>query len=199
MGVEDRDWWRDAQKQRAQRGQRPVQDVAGDARSTSSLVIRGAFGIVVFWLLLAAALYAGFSHWESTQKAKRVAYATAAGELVIPRGADGHFHLPGTVNGHAIEFLVDTGASTVTVSAGFAERAGLPAGQSVTFRTANGSMQGRILKDVPVSAGQALDSTVVGVGLETGNDHRALLGQSFLSRFDMEVTARQMVLRMRKP
>ena len=196
MGVEDREWWRDAQKAREQQSARRPGTAT---RSTQAVAIRGAFGIVVFWLVLAGALYLGFSHYESQRKAARAPYATEGGALVVPRGADGHFRLPGSVNGHAVEFLVDTGASLVTVSDAFARRAGLGAGQSVTFQTANGTRQGRVVRDVPVSAGHlGLGQAVVGVGLDTGQDI-ALLGQSFLARFDMEVTARQMVVRLRQP
>ena len=167
-------------------------------RSAASTTRRGAFWIVLFWLALGFALYAGFSHFEQARQAKRAPFTTGSGELVIPRPPDGHFRLPGTVNGHPVEFLVDTGASLVTVSARFAQQAGLSGGRSVTFHTANGPMPGRVLEDVAVSADPfAVGGVRVGVGLDTGQASTALLGQSFLSKFNIELNARQMVLRLR--
>lgn len=188
MGLEDRDWYRDAQRDR-ENGQ----------RSTASTARRGAIWMLLFWVVMGSALYTGFSHFEGQRTARQAPYTTNdEGEIVITRSRDGHFRLPGTVNGRPVEFLVDTGASLVTVSAGFAQQAGLEGGQSVTFNTANGTMPGRVLRDVPVTAGSfAVDSASVGIGLETGREAVALLGQSFLSRFDIELKANQMVIRLR--
>ena len=188
MGLDDRDWYRDAQRQRDR-----------SERSTASTTRLGAFWVMIFWLGLGAALYTGFSHFEGQRTARQAPYTTNdQGEIVITRSRDGHFRLPGEVNGRPVAVLVETGASLVTVSAGFAQQAGLEGGQRVTFNTANGPMPGRILRNVPVTAGSfAVGGTAVGIGLETGDDGVALLGQSFLSRFDIELKANQMVLRLR--
>jgi len=188
VGLEDRDWYRDAQRQRED-----------GERSTASTARKGAFWMLVFWVGMGAALYTGFSHFEGQRALRQAPYTTnEQGEIVITRGRDGHFRLPGTVNGRPVEFLVDTGASLVTVSAGFARQAGMEGGQSVTFNTANGPMPGLVVRDVPVTAGSlAVGGATVGIGLETGQDAVALLGQSFLARFDIELKANQMVLRLR--
>lgn len=145
-----------------------------------------------------AGLYFAFDQMETRQQARRLPQAGEAGERVIPRGRDGHFRVPGLINGHAVVFLVDTGASVVTVSESFAREAGLEGGQAVTFQTANGPLQGRILRNVPVSASHLeMPGTAVAVGL-VGLDHgKALLGQSFLSQFNIEINQQQMVLRLR--
>lgn len=120
---------------------------------------------------------------------------TANGDLRIARARNGHFYVPGTVNGQPVEFLVDTGASSVVVSEAFARRAGLEGGVAATFRTANGLLSGRIVRNVPVSAGPiSLSGTTVGVGLVGGAEH-ALLGQSFLSRLDVTISGGEMVIR----
>lgn len=168
------------------------------AQSTPSLMRRGALGILLFWLAALALLYLGFSHYESRQQAKLAPYARNPGELVIPRSPDGHFRLPGTVNGLPVQFLVDTGASLVTVSETFARQAGLNGGAPVTFRTANGTLQGRVLGGIAVTAAtMALPAATVAVGLEGDDPRQALLGQSFLSKFDLSLTQREMVLRSR--
>lgn len=123
---------------------------------------------------------------------------TATGDLRIPRARDGHFYVPGTINGAAVEFLVDTGASLVVVSDAVARRAGLATGEPTTFQTANGAVRGRLVPRVPVTAGPlSVSSTTVGVGLVGGNADRGLLGQNFLSRFDVSITRDEMVIRRR--
>jgi aspartyl protease family protein len=95
-------------------------------------------------------------------------------------------------------FMVDTGASMVAVSETFARNAGVAEGVPTTFHTANGDMPGRIVKDVPVTVGPIQVSGVrVGVGLVGGEEDQALLGQSFLSKFDITMSKEQMVLRPR--
>lgn len=158
-------------------------------------VRRGAWGITAFWLLLLALLYWGFEHVEQRRTAAYHAHEGSGGELVIPRGPDGHFHVEGRVNGQAVSFLVDTGATSVTVSETLAQRAGLEGGQSVTFQTANGPLPGRLLRQVPVQAGHlALPGVTVAVGLVGKLPEMALLGQSFLSRYDIQILQNEMRL-----
>lgn len=152
----------------------------------------GPFGIVVFWAVVMGLLYLLMTHYL---KPKPVTI-TASGDLVIARSRDGHFYAAGSVNGRPVRFLVDTGASLVTVSEPFARAAGIVGGMPTTFRTANGDLAGRIVSDVPVSLGPIDISGVrVGVGLVGGDAGDALLGQSFLSKFDITLTKEHMTLR----
>ena len=160
---------------------------------------RGTLAIAAFWLGALGLLYLGFNRLEGHRAEQLRPRVTASGELLIPRQPDGHFHVEGQVNGHPVRFLVDTGASQVTVTEAFARAAGLEGGQAVTFRTANGPMPGRIVRGVGVSAGPMhLPDVSVAVGLNGHDRAEALLGQSFLSRFDLELTADHMVLRVRR-
>jgi len=158
-------------------------------------VRRGAWGITAFWLLLLGLLFLGFNHFEQQRVAAYQAHEGGAGELVIPRGPDGHFRVDGRVNGNAVSFLVDTGATSVTVSEALARRAGLEGGQSVVFQTANGTLPGRLLRQVPVQAGHlALPGVTVAVGMVGKQPEVALLGQSFLSRYDIQILRNEMRL-----
>lgn len=170
----------------------------GPATGTARTLRRGTLAILAFWLVLAGVLYAGFDWWGQRQRAALQPYTQAGGVLVLPRQADGHFHVAGEVNHAPVRFLVDTGASAVAVSAATAAAAGLPRGTAVTLNTANGSVPGRRVHGVPVRAGTLVHNDVtVTVGLLTGNDNDALLGQSFLRHFDVEMRADRMVLRPR--
>lgn len=152
----------------------------------------GPLAIVTVWLAVMGALYLLSAQYL---KPKPVA-VLSGGVLVIPMASDGHFYATGTVGGKPARFLVDTGASMVTVSDAFAQQAGLAGGTPTVFKTANGDLQGRVLTDVPVSMGSAQVSGVrVGVGLVGAEPDEALLGQSFLNKFEITLADRQMTLK----
>jgi len=154
----------------------------------------GPLGIVAFWLVLMGVVYLAMDHY--LQPARVV--VTATGDLEIPRARDGHFYASGSVNGRPVRFLVDTGASLVTVSEAFARQAGLAQGVPTVFRTANGDMPGRIVSGVPVGLGPLDVSGVrVAVGFVGHEADQALLGQSFLSRFEIVLQRDRMLLRKR--
>ena len=99
---------------------------------------------------------------------------------------------------HCLQFLVDAGASSVAVTDAFAKRAGLTGGQPTTFMTANGPRPGRMLRDVPVLAGNMAAARVdVGTGLFAQAADEALLGQSFLAQFDVILRKDHMVIKQR--
>ena len=64
----------------------------------------------------------------------------AMDELVLRRNHVGHYLAPGTINGEPVVFLVDTGATQVSVPAHLAERLGLHAGSRGRAMTANGAV-----------------------------------------------------------
>ena len=197
MGLEDRDWWRDIQKERAKKENQSTRPTPTNSRVVIALPTSlkwGPFAIVVFWVVVMGLLYVLMTHYL---KPKPITI-TASGDLVIPRGRDGHFRAYGSVNGKPAYLLVDTGASLVTVSESFARAAGISAGVPTVFRTANGDLPGRIVSDVPVALGPIGVSGVrVGVGLVGGDVGDALLGQSFLSKFDITLSKEHMTLRQK--
>jgi len=202
MGVEDRDWWKDAQHKRdGTDAPRPTRfGRAVDRRPAAPLDDQGLtrglkwgpLAIVAFWLVIMGVVYGGI---KMVMKPREITISMS-GEMTIPRSRDGHFYVPGRIAGQPVVFLVDTGASYVTVSQEFASHAGISGGTPTRFRTANGVIDGAILNDVPVSVGPAAvyrDRVAIGlVGIERDS---ALLGQSFLSKFQVTLTGNEMVLR----
>ena len=73
-------------------------------------------------------------------KAEALGTSIVQGEEVrIPMAEDGHFWVNAKVNGHDVRFMVDSGASTTTISRGTAVAAGVPIGnETVAISTANG-------------------------------------------------------------
>jgi len=189
MGVEDRDWYRDAQREREK--QRQIDHTR--AKSVSPIKT-GLLPMMVFWCVVMGLLYLAMTHYLKPKQVQ----VLANGDLVINRSHDGHFYTVGSINGREVKFLVDTGASLVSVSEAFAQKALIRGGVPTTFRTANGDRLGRVVNGVGVSVGPvSLTNVRVGVGISASDENDALLGQSFLSKFDITISKNQMVLRPR--
>ncbi len=120
-----------------------------------------------------------------------------ASKIILPIGQGGHFFAQGWINNRPIKFMVDTGATTVAMGVSDAERMGIDykKGQMVQMGTANGVAQGWKVKVNTLKIG---DIEVYDVDTIVGpNMPFALLGNSFLSRFNMNKTFDQMVLEKR--
>lgn len=109
--------------------------------------------IVTVWGLLGVALFLAVQFWLAQQERTRFA-AHAGGVIEIRRGPDGHYHWPGRVNGVAVEFLVDTGASSTALPRSLAERTGLRAEGRITSSTAGGTVRGSVARaDIELDGG----------------------------------------------
>lgn len=195
MDQEDRERWQEAQKERTRKEGRSTEWTPARTGKTAALPASlkwGPAAIVIFWMAVMGLLYAVMTHYLKPTPVS----VSATGDLVIPRARDGHFYAAGRVNGKPVNFMVDTGASLVTVSENFAHAAEISMGIPTVFKTANGDLPGRIVTGIPVTLGPISVSGVrIGVGLVGGNDNDALLGQSFLSRFEIVISKEKMVLR----
>lgn len=120
---------------------------------------------------------------------------TSQQEIAIPVARDGHYYLEGAVNGVPLKFMIDTGATYVAVGGKFAASARLAEGVKGYFSTANGMVEGRIVKGQVVEAeGFRVDGISVAVTPLGGRV--GLLGQNFLKRF--EVSQSEGVMRLRR-
>lgn len=135
---------------------------------------------------------------EAPVSVGRGAGAPSGHRIVLTAGTHGHFTGLAAVNGRAIPFLLDTGASVVALGASDAERAGLNyrAGVPVQVNTANGSARGWHLKLSSVRIGDVEAYEVDAVVVPHSMPHM-LLGNSFLNRFQMKRDNDQMVLERR--
>lgn len=118
--------------------------------------------------------------------------------IVLHAGSNGHFRTPGQINGRTVNFLVDTGASVVSMSVTDAEAIGLryQSGQTVQVNTANGVTVGWRVKLSTVRLG-SLDVHEVEALVTPAPMPYVLLGNSYLTRFQMTRTNDQLVLEQR--
>ena len=116
------------------------------------------------------------------------ASASAGGsEIVLSAGAGGHFTTDGQINGKAVTFLVDTGASAIAMGQADADRLGInyksaPRGFA---GTANGRIPVNLVTLSSVRVGDVEVANVEAVVMPSALQH-VLLGNSFLTRFQMK-------------
>lgn len=111
----------------------------------------------------------------------------AGTRIVLSSGENGHYLTSGMINGRAAQFVVDTGASVVSLGRADAERMGIryQNGQQVMMGTANGSAIGwRVsLDSVRVQDVEVYNVEAVVMPESIGI---VLLGNSFLNHFQMK-------------
>ena len=113
--------------------------------------------------------------------------ASSVTEIVLTAGSGGHFTTAGQINGKAVTFMVDTGATAIAMGQADADRLG------VNYKNAPRSFAGTANGRVPVSlvtlssvrVGEVEVANVQAVVMPTAMEH-VLLGNSFLTRFQMK-------------
>lgn len=110
----------------------------------------------------------------------------------------GHFRGEGSINGHSVSFLVDTGASAVTMDSKTAAQLGLDLHGAVQgmVGTANGIVQSLRVSLGAVRLGDVTLYNVDGFIVQS-NMPGVLLGASFLNRMEMHRDGNTMVLTQR--
>lgn len=161
---------------------------------------RKGLGQIVIWVAVLLVILAGYAYRvEIRQVAGRIlgeldpalgrsiagpGDTVGGGTMLFTMADDGQFHIQATVDGTAVRFILDTGASEVMLSTADARRLGFdPANLSYTrnYQTANGRVMGApvVLKSVDIGPIHMTD--VAASVLENPTD-MSLLGMSFLSR-----------------
>lgn len=124
--------------------------------------------------------------------------STGPARMVLTADGQGHFMPTGQINGRAVQFMVDTGASQVVMSESDARRIDLKfeQGQPVRVSTANGMATGYRVVLSSVRVGEVQVFEVPAIVLPQAMPF-ILLGNSFLMRFQMQRNNDQLTLERR--
>ncbi|NIR61550.1 MAG: TIGR02281 family clan AA aspartic protease [Gammaproteobacteria bacterium] len=177
----------------------PPPDEDPDGRPTARM---GGTMIVAAWVLVLGLLTLAFSGWLESERNPNRQLRTqmdpgGGRQVALERNRYGHYVATGRVNGQAVEFLLDTGASDVSVPGALADELGLARGARRTYTTAGGpvvayatelervELGGIVLRDVRASINPRFESDAI------------LLGMSFLKH--LELTQRGTTLTLRQP
>jgi aspartyl protease family protein len=118
-------------------------------------------------------------------------------EVVLERNPQGHYVATGFINGHEVEFLLDTGATDVAVPEHIARAAGLTFGQQGLSSTANGVVTTWNTRIDSLQLGTINLSNVEASILPSMNDNLILLGMSALRQVEFTQQGRELTLRYR--
>lgn len=157
--------------------------------------------IALAWILVLGLLTAWFSGWLDRQENPNGQVAgefTGDGirQVILEQNRSGHYVATGSINHQPVRFLLDTGATTVSVPAHLARSLGLALGAPARARTANGIVTTYATRLARVELGNIVLYDVRAHINPSMRDEDVLLGMSFLRQ--LEFTQRGSTLTLRQ-
>ena len=157
--------------------------------------------IIVMWILFLLLLYYGFDEvleqqYNPNQNINSSAALDASPTVTLKRNKYGHYVASGMINHHPVVFMLDTGASDISIPANIARDIGLEKGASQTYQTANGPIVGYLTRLDSVSLGPITLHELRASINPNEQGEAILLGMSFLKH--LEFTQRGDTLTLRK-
>ncbi|MEZ0231615.1 MAG: TIGR02281 family clan AA aspartic protease [Methylophilaceae bacterium] len=152
---------------------------------------RNTIIVSIIWLALAGGLYYLMDGILNPNKLSGLGNQE---EVVLRRGADGHYRAEALINGQRVDVLVDTGATGVAISQRIADKLGLTSRNAIMTSTANGDTVAYMtrLGSVKIGGVEAKDVAAV---IAPGLDGDVLLGMSFLGRMDVRLFQGNMTIK----
>ena len=165
--------------------------LVGSSLLARRLPLAETLRMALAWIAIFGAVFVLFLFRDEGREVWRRATAEISGNGVqvsgstmrIPRNEDGHYWVRATVNGVSARFLIDSGATTTTISPVLARAAGITpdAGFKVMVETANGAVavDRATIATLTIGGGVQKDVRVL-IGADQQGELN-LLGMSFLS------------------
>ncbi len=152
----------------------------------------GRIMYVMAWVLAFGLLFVFFQFQQqatNTRSEKMI-----HGKLVLTPDGEGHYRVKGRINGLAVDFLVDTGATMVAISKPLADKINLVGRYPVNMNTAGGKVEGYLARIDNLSFGDFHFNNVKAVIMPKNNDDMVLLGMNVLSEFKISQENNQLIL-----
>jgi aspartyl protease family protein len=153
--------------------------------------------LYAMWLLVLGGLYFGFQQWVDSQhnpNRELARVSIANGPVVLQRNRAGHYVASGALNGQPVTFLLDTGASDISIPARLADRIGLRRGAALVYETAAGRVTNYLTRVDRVSLGAIhVDNVRASINPHTDADE-VLLGMTFLKHLDFTQQGDELIL-----
>jgi aspartyl protease family protein len=106
-------------------------------------------------------------------------------EVVLKQNRMGHYVASGSINGHSVIFLLDTGATDVALPGTLAEQLGIVGEATIRSHTAGGIVSSELTRLQQVALGDIVLKDVRASILNTMEGDEVLLGMSFLKRLEL--------------
>lgn len=154
-------------------------------------------GTRMLWIAaigLLGGLYLFFSSLDKGAKTVSTHDHDGVAMVVLQQDRNGHYEAQGTINGRPVTFLVDTGATDVSMPESTARALGLEFGPKVGVMTAAGPASAWMTRLDEVTVGgirrENVRATITG-----GNFDGILLGMSFLKHYNLQQQDGRLVIR----
>jgi len=158
-----------------------------DSRLGSRMLWIAAIGLL-------GGLYLLFSMLENDGKSVSTYDQNGVAMVVLEQDRNGHYEAQGTINGQPVTFLVDTGATDVSMPESAARALGLEFGPRVTVMTAAGPAGAWMTRLDEVTVG-GIRRENVRATITAGNFDGILLGMSFLKHYSLQQQDGRLVIR----
>lgn len=153
----------------------------------------------LLWGLIFLGVLAAIGLWSDIRQTVQPTQSVIAsqGRIELPRAPNGHYYLNAEVNGAAIRFLVDTGATDIVLSREDAVRVGLDLGDLAYIgraMTANGEIRTAPVRLDSIALG-GIEDRGLRAWVNEGEMGMSLLGMSYLQRYSrIEITGNALIL-----
>lgn len=158
---------------------------------------------IIAWLIVMVLLFMFFQdtinkQLNPNQTLQSVTGAGGETRTVLIRNKSGHYVGTALLNGEPVNFMLDTGATTIAIDADTAERLGLPFGQPIQVNTANGVTRAFMSKVDSLQLGDIrlfnIAASIVPNLATNGEESEILLGMSALKQLEFHQQGNQLTL-----
>lgn len=159
-----------------------------DIKFTKVIKYLGIWSIITFLIILLYSYRYNFSDFKQRILAEispSSAQINKEGQIIINLSSDGHFYVNIKINGLAVKFMIDTGASDIAINADDARRIGIDLEKlnyDKSYQTANGKSFGASLKIKELEISD-IKFYNVSASVSKSDMGVSLLGMSFLKQF----------------
>lgn len=136
-------------------------------------------------LLVLGGLYLVFAQLQKNGGMVSSIGSDGSAMVVLEQDRSGHYQAEGMINGQAVNFLVDTGATDVALPESVARALGLEFGPRVRVMTAAGPSTAWMTRLDEVSIGD-IHRRNVRASITAGEFNGILLGMSFLKHYSLQ-------------
>lgn len=163
------------------------------------------YGIVMFiiaWIFILFLFYLYADYWYTEQNYPNQNIETIVGsaghkEVHLKIGRDHAYHFNGLINDRPVTFMIDTGATSVSIPAKLATNMNLKKGMTVRIQTAAGMIYGYLTKLDSLTIGKITLHDIEAVISPYSTSKTVLLGMSALKHLEFEHKNGVLILRQR--